>query len=312
MTKSQTTEARLHRIGVFSTLMLVCLLGWPATLQAQQWQTTGNDIHNTNSGNVGVGNNNPGYLLDLAKAGAVTSTSTYDQANPLITVRNTSATNNNYGGIGFANSASSGFLTSAIYGVNESHTTTPSGNLQFWVKSAGSFAEAMRIAANGNVGIGISPSTKLHVNGDVTVTGNIAAKYQDIAEWVESSQELLSGTVVVLDASGSNRVVASTRSYDTAVAGVISNQPGITLGEQSEHKVLVATTGRVKVRVSTKGGTIQIGDLLVTSDEPGLAMKSQAVDIGGIRLHRPGTLIGKALEPLATGKGEILVLLSLQ
>jgi len=41
-------------------------------------------------------------------------------------------------------------------------------------------------------------------------------------------------------------------------------------------------------------------------------MKSQAVDFGGIRIHRPGTLIGKALEPLATGTGEILVLLSLQ
>jgi len=41
-------------------------------------------------------------------------------------------------------------------------------------------------------------------------------------------------------------------------------------------------------------------------------MKSIAVDVGGIRIHRPGTLIGKALEPLATGTGEILVLLSLQ
>jgi hypothetical protein len=29
-------------------------------------------------------------------------------------------------------------------------------------------------------------------------------------------------------------------------------------------------------------------------------------------MHAPGTIIGKALEPLAGGKGEILVLLSLQ
>jgi len=34
--------------------------------------------------------------------------------------------------------------------------------------------------------------------------------------------------------------------------------------------------------------------------------------IGGARIHRPGTLIGKALEPLDKGTGEILVLLSLQ
>ena len=36
------------------------------------------------------------------------------------------------------------------------------------------------------------------------------------------------------------------------------------------------------------------------------------IDVGGARIHRPGTLLGKALEPLAKGTGEILVLLSLQ
>jgi hypothetical protein len=41
-------------------------------------------------------------------------------------------------------------------------------------------------------------------------------------------------------------------------------------------------------------------------------MKSMPVEFGGVRMHRPGTLIGKALEPLANGTGEILVLLSLQ
>jgi len=41
-------------------------------------------------------------------------------------------------------------------------------------------------------------------------------------------------------------------------------------------------------------------------------MKSVPVNLGGVELHRPGTLIGKALEPLEKGVGEILVLLSLQ
>jgi hypothetical protein len=41
-------------------------------------------------------------------------------------------------------------------------------------------------------------------------------------------------------------------------------------------------------------------------------MKSLPIEVGGVRMHRPGTLIGKALEPLAGGTGEILVLLSLQ
>lgn len=61
-------------------------------------------------------------------------------------------------------------------------------------------------------------------------------------------------------------VNACSAAYDTRVAGVISAQPGITLGEGGERKVLVATTGRVKIKVDASDGPIQIGDLLVTSD----------------------------------------------
>jgi hypothetical protein len=43
-----------------------------------------------------------------------------------------------------------------------------------------------------------------------------------------------------------------------------------------------------------------------------LAMKSEPVSLGGVSIHRPGTIIGKALESLDKGTGEILVLLSLQ
>ena len=93
---------------------------------------------------------------------------------------------------------------------------------------------------------------------------------------------------------------------------MISAQPGITLGEKSNSKVLVATTGRVKVKVDASKGPIHIGDLLVTSDVPGVAMKSEPVEFAGRKMHMPGTLIGKALEPLEKGSGEILVLLSLQ
>jgi hypothetical protein len=171
----------------------------------------------------------------------------------------------------------------------------------------------------GNVGIATgTPTAKLHVQGNgkftgnLTVDGNIAAKYQDVAEWVPAEEQLSAGTVVVLDASKSNQVISSSKSYDTRVAGVVSAQPGITLGEAGDSKVLVATTGRVLVNVDATGGPIQIGDLLVTSNREGFAMQSLPVEIGGVRIHRPGTLIGKALEPLTSGTGKILVLLSLQ
>lgn len=63
------------------------------------------------------------------------------------------------------------------------------------------------------------------------------------------------------------------------MAGVISEQPGIALGEKSDGKVLVATTGRVRVKVDASKGPIDIGDLLVTSDVPGMAMKSEPIII---------------------------------
>ena len=57
---------------------------------------------------------------------------------------------------------------------------------------------------------------------------------------------------------------------------------------------------------------IRVGDLPVTSDKEGIAMGSQPLDLGGTAIHRPGTLIGKALELLDKGADEILVPLSLQ
>jgi hypothetical protein len=167
--------------------------------------------------------------------------------------------------------------------------------------------------SGGKVGVGkTNPTEALDVEGNITATGNIAARYQDVAEWVPSTQKLSAGTVVVLDKSETNHVLASTRAYDTKVAGVVSDSPGVILGVGGEGKLKVATTGRVKVRVDATRSPVEVGDLLVTSEAEGLAMKSVEVDLGGVKIHRPGTIIGKALEPLASGTGEILVLLSLQ
>ena len=53
-------------------------------------------------------------------------------------------------------------------------------------------------------------------------------------------------------------------------------------------------------------GAIKIGDLLVTSPTPGYAMRSKPMRVGKQEMHRPGTLLGKALEALHDGKGDIL------
>lgn len=183
-------------------------------------------------------------------------------------------------------------------------TTTPAAKLDV--------AGDAKISVRAGIGTAPNPSYALDVAGDVNISGNVNAKYQDVAEWVPTTGPVVPGTVVVVSDHGVDGVSASRVAYDTRVAGVVSAQPGITLGTAAAGKAAIATTGRVRVRVDASRGAIAKGDLLVTSDRPGMAMRSEPVDVAGVKMHRPGTLIGKALEPLASGEGEILVLLSLQ
>jgi hypothetical protein len=178
---------------------------------------------------------------------------------------------------------------------------------------AGAVSDLFTIQDNGRVGIGTtSPQYTLDVNGSIRATQVIGAVYQDVAEWVPAGAPMHAGTVVVLDLGKTNEVIPSQHAYDTAVAGVVSAFPGLILGEESSSKAKIATTGRVPVHVDASRRPIRVGDLLVTSDKPGTAMRSEPLDLSGVKIHRPGTIIGKALAPLDKGEGEILVLLSLQ
>ncbi len=179
----------------------------------------------------------------------------------------------------------------------------------------------MIITNSGKVGINTIPAAAstnvFEVGGNAnfagTVTGtNISATYQDVAEWVTADSDLAPGTVVVLNPAANDSVKASSQPYDSTVAGVVSTQPGLTLGVKATGKEAIATTGRVKVRVDARSGPIKIGDLLVTGEIAGTAMKSEPLEIKGRKFHQPGTIIGKALEPLEGGVAEIMVLLSLQ
>jgi len=113
------------------------------------------------------------------------------------------------------------------------------------------------------------------------------------------------GDVVELDPTAPGRYRLTTGPCSGLVAGVVSTTPGVVLGQdlRVEQRALLALSGIVPVRVNAEGGPIQLGDLLVSSSEPGRAMRWAGVT------PCPCALIGKALEPMVGAEGVILVLL---
>ena len=133
----------------------------------------------------------------------------------------------------------------------------------------------------------------------------------DIAEAWEMSSDVETADVVIIDSENGGLLIRSARPYDTAVAGIVSGEPALLVGQSNEETPL-ALAGRVPCKVSAENGNIAPGDLLTTSSTPGHAMKAEPVTIDGVEIYRPGTILGKALEPLEEGAGVIMVLVTLQ
>lgn len=107
----------------------------------------------------------------------------------------------------------------------------------------------------------------------------------DLAEFYEGDKEYETGTVLIF--GGEKEVTISRTQSDTKVAGVVSDNAAYSMyGACPGHKNQVALQGRVPCKVV---GKINKGDLLVTSNIPGVA-----ISVGADA--KPGTIIGKALE----------------
>ncbi len=191
-----------------------------------------------------------------------------------------------------------------VAGVNDN-----GGNGLFGRGHNGVFAEGM---PGGKAGVFVGD---VAVTGDLILTGGDVAEQFDVATALRSVDEVGPGTVVVLDDEGA--LAPCTQPYDSCVAGVVSGAgdrvPALILDRHDEPTEAgggagqreVAVMGKVWCQANAFDRAIRVGDLLTTSSTPGHAMT--AVD----REAAFGAVLGKALTPLATGAGLVLVLVGL-
>lgn len=139
----------------------------------------------------------------------------------------------------------------------------------------------------------------------------------DVAEMFDVEGERTNyepGDVLVISTNNDRTVEKSSEPYSTLVIGVHATKPGVVLSEHSidvDHSDMVplGVVGVIPTKVSGENGAIHRGDLLVTSDTPGHAMRADTNELA----RHPGAIIGKALENFdSEGKGIIRVLVNVR
>jgi len=93
-----------------------------------------------------------------------------------------------------------------------------------------------------------------------------AAQFADLAEIYASDEPYEPGTVLVI--GGEAEVTQSTTYMDHNLVGIVSTDPAFLMNKDAEG-VAVALRGRVPCKVE---GPVKKGDILVTGDQPGVAV----------------------------------------
>ncbi|MDD4902577.1 MAG: carbohydrate binding domain-containing protein [Patescibacteria group bacterium] len=197
--------------------------------------------------------------------------------------------------------------------------TTGSGFLWFWVGGTNDVGDYVYVddiqIERGTIATAYNPNhLDFGSNNVFKIEGQLTVGSGDVAEEFYTDKDYPAGTVLVMDdkpsyaeasaGEGYKSARACAKNYDQTVIGVISEKPGMVIGQvEGKYKAPVALTGVVKVLVNSSGGKIRQGDLLTTSAITGEAMRAAEPKLG--------TVIGKALEA-DTGKGFVMALVNLK
>ena len=123
-----------------------------------------------------------------------------------------------------------------------------------------------------------------------------------IAHSVPYEGESASGDIVCRKENNFRRCDSE---YDTEIYGVITTSPSTAFEVNEEDIVLVMSSGVTQVRVSAAAGEINEGDLITSSNQPGV----------GTKAVRNGYVLGTALESFNPGNdtdtAEILVAINI-
>jgi prefoldin subunit 5 len=160
----------------------------------------------------------------------------------------------------------------------------------------------LNVRGGAEVVIGNKASAKgAEVHGSIRAKSVVAQTTGGVAQLFRATSVLTPGDVVRVNDTG-ERVVRVRKLADPRILGVVTDQPGVLLGgELRTGHVMVAVTGVVVARVDASKHPIKVGDLLIASGTSGHAETGEnAVQ---------GTVLGKAMAPLAKGAGMIPVLL---
>lgn len=178
------------------------------------------------------------------------------------------------------------------------------GSADLWISDDLEVSDVVYVGAAGMVS---TPTVEIRGGSDLSESFRVA---------VPSRSEVAAatpGSVVCIDPTRPGMLRVCDSAYDRTVVGVVSGaggvDTGLLMGQEgtlAHGDVPVALTGRVYVQADAGERAVAPGDLLTTSDVPG-----HAVAVSD-HARAQGAVIGKAMTGLESGRGLILVLVSLQ